>query len=125
GGGRRAKARLADEPYWVVRLAPPFTRAALQLSREELQDLSKPFINRTAELVDAVLQRNELAPADIAAICLVGGSSRLGMVARVLESRFGLPPLPEGDPQALTAHGSLPQEGKPTTTTSTTPPPSP
>ena len=106
-GIRRAKERLSREVSTQIALNPPFTLDHLSLSRAELELTATPLITRSADRFDLFLQRNGRAPADLAAICLVGGSSRLTVVNRILGNRFGRPITTHGDPKAVTALGAL------------------
>lgn len=104
---RRAKERLAREPVVQIPLAAPFALDRLTLSRAELDLTATPLINETADRFELCLQRNGRSPDDLAAICLVGGSSRLSIVNRVLGSRFQRPIATHGDPKSVTALGAL------------------
>ena len=66
-----------------------------------------PLIDKSADRFDLFLQRNGRRPTDLAAICLVGGSSRLTVVNRIIGKRFGRPVATYGDPKAVTALGAL------------------
>jgi molecular chaperone DnaK (HSP70) len=106
-GIRRAKERLAREASTRIALNPPFTMDHLTLSRAELERTATPLITRSADRFDLFLTRNGKTPGDLAAICLVGGSSRLTVVNRVLGQRFGRPIATHGDPKSITALGPL------------------
>jgi molecular chaperone DnaK (HSP70) len=106
-GIRRAKERLSREVSTRIALNPPFSRDYLTLTRAELELTAIPLINESAERFDLVLRRNGRTPADLAAICLVGGSSRLTVVNRIIGERFGRPVATHGDPKAVTALGAL------------------
>lgn len=104
---RRAKERLARETSVRIPLSAPFSLDHLSLSRGELERTATPLITASAERFDLFLQRNGKTPADLAAICLVGGSSRLTVVNRILGHRFGRPIATHGDPKSVTALGAL------------------
>ena len=106
-GIRRAKERLAREASIQIPLNPPFSLDHLMLSRGELERTATPLITRSADRFELFLQRNGKAPADLAAICLVGGSSRLTVVNRILGQRFDRPIATHGDPKSVTALGAL------------------
>jgi hypothetical protein len=106
-GIRRAKERLARETSVQIALNPPFSLDHLSLSRAELERTATPLITKSADRFDLFLQRNSKVPADLAAICLVGGSSRLTVVNRILGNRFDRPVANHGDPKSVTALGAL------------------
>jgi Hsp70 protein len=106
-GIRRAKERLARETSIQIALTPPFSLDHLTLSRAELERTATPLITKSADRFELFLQRNSKTPADLAAICLVGGSSRLTVVNRILGNRFERPIATHGDPKSVTALGAL------------------
>ena len=106
-GIRRAKERLSREVSTQIALYPPFSLDRLSLTRAELELTAIPLINKSADRLDLFLQRNGRTPAELAAICLVGGSSRLTVVNRIIGERFGRPVATYGDPKAVTALGAL------------------
>ncbi len=106
-GIRRAKERLSREVSTQIALYPPFSLDRLLLTRAELELTAIPLIDKSADRFDLFLQRNGRTPVDLAAICLVGGSSRLTVVNRIIGERFGCPVATYGDPKAVTALGAL------------------
>jgi hypothetical protein len=106
-GIRRAKERLSREVSTQIALYPPFSLDRLSLTRAELELTAIPLVNKSADRFDLFLKRNGRRPADLAAICLVGGSSRLTVVNRIIGERFGCPVATYGDPKAVTALGAL------------------
>ena len=106
-GIRRAKERLSREVSTQIALYPPFSVDRLSLTRAELELTAIPLINKSADRFDLFLQHNGRTPADLAAICMVGGSSRLTVVNRIIGGRFGCPVATFGDPKAVTALGAL------------------
>jgi molecular chaperone DnaK len=74
---------LADGPDGPLHLE-------LELSRGELEEAAGPWIARTLESVDQVLQDAGLAPEDIDELLLVGGATQTPMVWAALRDRYGL-----------------------------------
>ena len=106
-GIRRAKERLSREVSTQIALYPPFSLDRLSLTRADLELTAIPLVNKSADRFDLFLKHNGRTPADLAAICLVGGSSRLTVVNRIIGERFGCPVATYGDPKAVTALGAL------------------
>jgi molecular chaperone DnaK len=106
---RKAKERLAWESAVSIPLNPLFRtdQRSLSLSRQELDRTARELVGKSADHFEAFLRRNGRTPEDLAAICLVGGSSRLAVVNRILGSRFGRDIATYGDPKAVTALGAL------------------
>jgi molecular chaperone DnaK len=106
---RKAKERLAWESAVSIPLNPLFRtdQRSLSLSRQELDRTALELVSKSADHFEVFLRRNGRTPEDLAAICLVGGSSRLAVVNRILGSRFGRDIATYGDPKAVTALGAL------------------
>ncbi|MFI5909636.1 Hsp70 family protein [Dactylosporangium sp. NPDC051541] len=102
---RQAKemlARTASAPVHV-----PGSDRALHLTREELDRVAGPLVDRAVDETRRVLQRSAITPAQLDAIVLVGGSSRLPLVASRLHARFGLAPVVPEQPELPVAFGAL------------------
>jgi molecular chaperone DnaK len=59
------------------------------VSREELEKLAEPFIDRTIELINSLLKEVGYDMTMIDHILLVGGTSCIPMVKQILSSKFG------------------------------------
>ncbi len=103
---RRAKEALAELPKASLRLHPPVSIDQLQLTRGELDSTATKLIVDSSDLLEVTLGRNGKTVDDMAAICLVGGSSRLAVASRILGQRFGRHLATHGDPKSLTALGA-------------------
>ncbi|WP_433218817.1 Hsp70 family protein [Dactylosporangium sp. CS-047395] len=102
---RQAKemlARAASAPIHV-----PGRDGATHLTREELDRIAGPLVDRAVDETRRVLQRSGVTPAHLDAIVLVGGSSRLPLVASRLHARFGLAPIVPEQPELPVAFGAL------------------
>ncbi|KOG17090.1 Hsp70 family protein [Streptomyces viridochromogenes] len=64
----------------------------LPFSRAEFEALIHDDVQRTLGHCDAALERAGLGPADLDEIVMVGGSSRVPLVSRLLRERYGLEP---------------------------------
>ncbi|NUR00946.1 MAG: Hsp70 family protein [Streptomyces sp.] len=64
----------------------------LPFSRAEFEDLIQDDVQRTLAHCDAALQRAGLGPADLDEIIMVGGSSRVPLISRLLRERYGHEP---------------------------------
>ncbi|GAA4882632.1 hypothetical protein GCM10023203_37910 [Actinomycetospora straminea] len=100
------------------------SRRSYTITQDELRTLATPMISRTIELLDTgLLKRNGHTTADLSAICLVGGGSKLALVPRLLEEHFGCPIAAHGDLATLVATGAAlnpaPQTAPSTSTAST------
>jgi len=104
---RRAKESLSREASARITLFPPFSLSSLVLTRADLELVATPMIEKSADRFELFLRHNGRTAADLAAICLVGGSSRLTVVNRIIGRRFGPRIVTHGDPKAVTAIGAL------------------
>lgn len=55
----------------------------------------------------AVIERAGLSPADLAAVHLAGGATRMPRIAELINERLGRPPTATADPKAAFATGAL------------------
>src|SRR5262245_37692691 len=75
-------------------------------TRGELEELLKPFIDRTLERCRSALRDAELQTRDIDEVVLVGGSTRIPYVRRRVEEFFGRKPHTELNPDEVVAMGA-------------------
>jgi molecular chaperone HscA len=101
-GAKEMLSRTAAAPVPV-----PGTADALHLTREELERVAGPLIDRAVDETRRVLQRAGLPAERMAGILLVGGSSRIPLVASRLHARFGLAPTVPEQPELPVAYGAL------------------
>ncbi|MFG2044589.1 Hsp70 family protein [Dactylosporangium sp. NPDC048998] len=80
---------------------------ATHLTRDELDRIAGPLVDRAVDETRRVLERSGVSPARLDAIVLVGGSSRLPLVASRLHARFGLAPVVPEQPELPVAFGAL------------------
>jgi Fe-S protein assembly chaperone HscA len=106
----RAKHELSEKEQVALRVALPngrvFTR---KLSRQELEALILPIIQRTVGPVKQAMADARLETADIDEVVLVGGATRTPLVRRTVEEFFGRRPHVELDPDEVVALGAAVQ----------------
>lgn len=79
----------------------------LHLTRDELEAVAEPLVERAVAETQRVLARAGLAPSRLGGLFLVGGSSRMPLVARLLYRRLDLAPTILEQPELPVAEGSL------------------
>jgi molecular chaperone DnaK len=78
----------------------------VSLSRDELEILTKPLIERTISVARQSMEIVGLSPRDFDRVILVGGSTRMPLVARMVEQLFGQPPHLKVNPDEVVALGA-------------------
>lgn len=81
----------------------------MSVSREQFEDLIKPLVNRTLECVDDALRDASVTVDKIDDLILVGGSTRIPLVARRLAEEFQSQPSRAVDPDLAVALGAATQ----------------
>ncbi len=94
-----------DLPYIEEKKGRPLD-VRLQLSRQQLNDLTADLVDRTFEICDQVLAERNLRPEDIAEIILVGGQSRMPLVQQKIQEHFGKLPRKGVHPDECVALGA-------------------
>jgi actin-like ATPase involved in cell morphogenesis len=102
---RQAKEALSEELKYP--LAVPGVDDPVLVTRRELEALLEPHLRRTIEQLAATISDAGLAPNDLAAIYLTGGSSSIPMVSTLISQELGLTPQTWGDPKAVVALGAI------------------
>lgn len=102
---RGAKETLSRHAYTDVPMPPPFADA--HVTREDLERLVAAPLGRAVELTCAAIDEAELRPKQLSAIFLVGGSSRIPMISRLIHERTGVVPTTLDQPETVVARGAL------------------
>lgn len=105
-----AEVRAAKEMLSRTTSAPvplPGDSGALHLTREELDRAAGPLVDRAVDETRRLLRDASIGPAEFAGIFLVGGASRMPLVASKLHARFGVAPAVPEQPELPVAFGAL------------------
>ncbi|MGH3879166.1 MAG: type VII secretion-associated protein [Actinophytocola sp.] len=102
---RGAKETLSRHTYTDIPMPPPFPDA--HVTRLDLEQLVTKQLDRAAELTVNAIREAGLKPADLAGIFLVGGSSRIPLVSRLVHQRTGVVPTSLDQPETVVARGAL------------------
>ena len=102
---RGAKETLSRHAYTDVPMPPPFSDA--HVTRADLEKLIAAPLAKAAELVLTTLRDGQVARRQLAGVFLVGGSSRVPMVARLIHERTGVVPATLDQPETVVARGAL------------------
>jgi len=103
-----AKCRLSDHPFVEIRedYLSGDTHLEMELSRDDLEKLIEPMLEKTWESMNAALSDGGLTPRDVDKILLVGGSTRIPLVQRMIEERIGQQASREVDPDLIVTMGA-------------------
>ena len=108
----QAKWDLSELDETEIRIEPsPAAHAGYRkrITRAEFERIIRPLIDRTLEPCRQALADADLQPEDIDEAVLVGGSTRIPLVRRVVEELFGRTPHSELNPDEVVALGAAVQ----------------
>ena len=77
-----------------------------RLTRTELEQLAKPLLDRTVTVAQQSMTSVGLTTDDFERVILVGGATRMPLVARIVEGLFGKPPHLKVNPDEVVALGA-------------------
>ncbi|MFC4067762.1 Hsp70 family protein [Actinoplanes subglobosus] len=102
---RIAKERLsrAQSADFVV----PLLDIEAHLTREELETVARPVLEQTVQITQNLLRWADLPEGRLAGVFLVGGASRIPLVATLLHRALGDPPVVIEQPELVVAEGSI------------------
>lgn len=102
---RAAKERLSRHP--TADLVVPLVDVEVHLTRDEVEVLARPLLEQTVRVTRGVIRWANLAPGRLAGVFLVGGSSRIPLMATMLHRALGEPPVVLEQPELVVAEGSI------------------
>jgi actin-like ATPase involved in cell morphogenesis len=85
----------------------PLLELEARVTREEFERLARPFLERTVRTTAEAIAASGLSSDRVAAVLLVGGSSRIPLVAQLLRAGTGHVPSTLDQPETVVAEGSL------------------
>ncbi|AVT37039.1 Hsp70 family protein [Plantactinospora sp. BB1] len=100
---RAAKEMLTRHPVAPIHI--PLLDTDAPLGREQLDDLARPVLDRTVATTRAVLDAARVSSID--RVYLVGGASRMPLVASLLHRALGVAPTVIEQPELVVALGSV------------------
>jgi hypothetical protein len=85
----------------------PLLELEAAITRDEFEAVARPLLERTVRTTTAVIRWAGLRPEHVAAVLLVGGSSRIPLVADLLHRATGIAPAAIDQPETVIAEGSV------------------
>ncbi|MEV6931230.1 Hsp70 family protein [Dactylosporangium sp. NPDC051485] len=102
---RSAKEMLSRASGTVVAL--PSLGREVPFGREQLEAIARPVLWPAVAMTAALLRTARVSPADVGGVFLVGGSSRIPLVATMLHETLGIAPVVAEQPELVVAEGAL------------------
>jgi hypothetical protein len=108
---KAAKESLSRHPQTEVPLPEPFDDVLV--TRVELEALIRPGMLRSVELLAGTIRSTGMTPERLVGIYLVGGSSRIPLIATLIAEQLRVVPTSLDQPETAVALGAhhVPQEG--------------
>ncbi|MBI5217590.1 MAG: Hsp70 family protein [Bacteroidia bacterium] len=78
----------------------------VSVSRNELEELINPHIEKTLDLIEQAIAESGLSLESLTGILLVGGSSRIPVIHRLIEDKFNIVPILIENPDEAVSHGA-------------------
>ncbi|EID14480.1 Hsp70 family protein, partial [Mycolicibacterium phlei] len=103
---RLAKERLSAETATVVRAELPNATTDVRVTRTELEQLIAAPLDGALTAIEEALHRNNIPPANIAAVATVGGGANIPLVTQQLSTRLRAPVVTTQQSQLLAATGA-------------------
>lgn len=101
-----AKHTLSQRKEAIIRVAHAGHTAEYRVSRDEFEEDTAHLLERTAYVTRQLLTTAGMEWKNVSRILLVGGSTRMPMVAKMLEERTGLAPDHSVNPDEAVARGA-------------------
>ncbi|MBF0201417.1 MAG: Hsp70 family protein [Desulfamplus sp.] len=115
----QAKIELSSAPFTVIQedfltktKSGEDVHLSYELSRLEFEHAISQYLEKTMESVNKALKDASMLPSALDKIILVGGSTRIPMISRLLEEKFKMIPQQGIDPDLCVAIGAAIQAGR-------------
>src|SRR3989344_1093634 len=103
---RRAKEKLSTDGSVHFSCALSGGMVSATITRERLNELAKPLIDKTLAAVKRVLRDAKVKPDEVKGVVMVGGSTRIPAVRDAVGAFFGQAPLTDLNPDEVVALGA-------------------
>jgi molecular chaperone DnaK len=85
----------------------PLLDLEIHITRDELEELARPILDQTVRVTNDILRWANLPAGRLAGVFLVGGASRIPLVATLLHRALGEAPVVIEQPELVVAEGSI------------------
>jgi molecular chaperone DnaK len=101
-----AKEALSSDTDVSIPVLMPAGRGSVRLHRSEFEAMIRPQVEETVAALRAAVVSAGLSPEELTAVLLVGGSSRVPLVAQLVSEQLGRPVAVDTDPKNAIAKGA-------------------
>ncbi|OZM77009.1 Hsp70 family protein [Pseudonocardia sp. MH-G8] len=101
-----AKEVLSVDTEVQIPVMVPGAHTAVRMGRDEFEELIRPVVQQTVEVLRQALASAGVGAADLTTLLLVGGSSRIPLVAQLVSAGIGRPAVVDTDPRGVVAAGA-------------------
>jgi actin-like ATPase involved in cell morphogenesis len=101
-----AKEALSADTDVAIAVMLPTQQTEVRLTRAEFEAMIGPTLAPTVEALSRALRSADVSPDEVKTVLLVGGSSRIPLVAQLLATSLGRPVAIDADPKHAVALGA-------------------
>lgn len=101
-----AKETLSSDSDATIPVNLPAVRTQVRLTRNEFEDVVRPMVRETVQALRRAVQAAGVEPAQLKAVLLAGGSSRIPLVGELVSSELGRPVVNDSHPKHTVAMGA-------------------
>jgi hypothetical protein len=101
-----AKEALSVDTETVLPVFLPGRHFDVRITRSDFEDMVRAPIESTIGALSRTLQSAQVQPTDLSAVLLVGGSSRIPLIARMVSAELGCPTVMDAHPKYAVALGA-------------------
>ncbi|WP_018332925.1 Hsp70 family protein [Actinomycetospora chiangmaiensis] len=102
-----AKEALSADTAVSIPVMLPSLRTTVRLTRHEFEAMIRSSLDHTVAALRRTVESASLTPEDLQAVLLVGGSSRIPLVAQMVSEDLGRPVAVDTDPKTAIAVGAV------------------
>ena len=101
-----AKEALSADTDVEIPVLLPSLRTEVRVTRGEFEDMIRPALSDSIGALRRAMRSAQVAPADVGVVLLVGGSSRIPLVAQLVGAELGRPVAIDAHPKHAIALGA-------------------
>jgi molecular chaperone DnaK len=101
-----AKEALSTDTETTIPVLLPQRQTRVRLVRSEFEGMVRDSLQETIAALRQAVSSADVPPEEITAVLLVGGSSRIPLIAQLISAEFGRPVAIDADPKATIALGA-------------------